>query len=55
MMPGVGARSGSAVHRTLALGRIGYLDNVALADPTLGVLRRNIEQSGLWGPDRCSW
>jgi hypothetical protein len=30
-----------------AQGRIDYLDNVALADRTLGALRRNIEQSGL--------
>jgi hypothetical protein len=29
-------------------GRIGYVDNVALADRTLGVLRRCMEQAGLW-------
>lgn len=31
-----------------ANGRIGYLDSVALADRTLGSLRQNLEQSGLW-------
>lgn len=31
-----------------AQGRIGYLDSVALVDQTLGVLRRTMEQSGLW-------
>ena len=29
-------------------GRIGYLDNVALADRTLGVLREAMERAGLW-------
>ena len=29
-------------------GRIGYLDSVALADRTLGELRRAMEQSGTW-------
>lgn len=29
-------------------GRIGYLDNVALADRTLGMLRQSLEQAGLW-------
>jgi len=33
---------------TTAKGRIGYLDNVALVDRTLGVLRDAIEQAGLW-------
>lgn len=31
-----------------AEGRIGYLDNVALADRTLGILRREMERAGLW-------
>ena len=31
-----------------AQGRIGYLDSVVLVDRTLGVLRRTMEQSGLW-------
>jgi hypothetical protein len=31
-----------------AQGRIGYLDSVALADHTLGVLRRTMEQCGIW-------
>jgi Sulfatase len=29
-------------------GRIGYVDSVALADWTLGLLRRRMEQAGLW-------
>jgi hypothetical protein len=29
-------------------GPVSYLDNVALADQTLGVLRQAIEQAGLW-------
>ena len=31
-----------------AQGRLSYLDSVALADRTLGALRRSMEQSGLW-------
>ncbi|HXB71715.1 MAG TPA: hypothetical protein VNY05_25990 [Candidatus Acidoferrales bacterium] len=31
-----------------AQGRIGYLDSVGLVDQTLGVLRRAMEQCGLW-------
>ena len=39
----------SATRGTLtAQGRIGYIDSVALADQTLGVLRRSMEQCGLW-------
>ena len=29
-------------------GNIGYFDNVALADETLGILRRRMEQAGVW-------
>jgi hypothetical protein len=29
-------------------GRMGYLDNVALADRAMGLLRRSIEEAGLW-------
>lgn len=29
-------------------GQMGYLDNLALADRTLGLLRRSIEDAGLW-------
>jgi hypothetical protein len=29
-------------------GRTGYLDNVVLADRTMGLLRRSIEEAGLW-------
>jgi hypothetical protein len=31
-----------------AQGRLGYIDSVALVDHTLGVLRRTMEQCGLW-------
>jgi hypothetical protein len=29
-------------------GRMGYLDNIVLADRALGLLRRSIEEAGLW-------
>jgi len=35
-------------HRFTATEQVGYLDNVALADDALGVLRQAIEASGLW-------
>jgi hypothetical protein len=31
-----------------ANGHMGYLDNIVLADRTLGLLRRSIEEAGLW-------
>ncbi len=34
--------------RITAEGRIGYVDSVALADDTLGILRRSMERAGLW-------
>lgn len=43
--PAIYDRSKSAMS---ADGRIGYLDSVALADRTLGALRRQMEQAGLW-------
>ena len=35
-----------------ANGHMGYLDNIVLADRTLGLLRRSIEEAGLWEPIR---
>jgi hypothetical protein len=43
--PAIYSRSKGAL---AAEGPLSYLDNVALADQTLGVLRQAIEQAGLW-------
>ena len=43
--PAIYSRTGGAL---TARGRVGYLDSVALADRTLGELRHNMEQAGLW-------
>jgi len=43
--PAINSRSGRGL---TAQGRNGYLDSVALVDQTLGLLRRRMEQAGLW-------
>ena len=44
--PAIYSRTGGTL---TAQGRIGYMDNLVLADQTLGELRQAMEQSGLWG------